>query len=129
MTDEPWTWPAFAAAIVASAVFALIVHELGHVLAAGALGGERFRVVVAWPALRVEADLPEGRGASLSFLAAGALANLGGAAALYGTSEKMALPAVLQIVVALLALAPIGTSDGARILAELKLLASRQEFE
>ena len=94
---------------------AIVVHELGHVLAAGALGGEGFRLTRVWPVVRVEASLPPGDGPEAAFLAAGALANLGGAAALAGAGALFAIPALLQVLMALLALVPIGTSDGARL--------------
>ena len=101
--------------LVAGVVGAFVVHELGHVLAAGALGGEGFRLTRVWPVVRVEATLPPGAANEAAFLAAGALANLGGAAALFNAGRPFHLAAALQLMVAVLALIPTGTSDGARL--------------
>lgn len=109
----PTAW--LVAVLVAGVVGAFVIHELGHVLAAGALGGERFRLTKVWPVIRVEATLPAGAANEAAFLAAGALANLGGAAALFNAGRAFHLAAALQLVVAVLALIPTGTSDGARL--------------
>jgi membrane-associated protease RseP (regulator of RpoE activity) len=114
---EPASLVDVAFVVVGSAAFALLLHEIGHLMAAGALGGEGFRVVRAWPTIRVEATLPDGRHFEAVFLLAGAIANVGAAAALWNASSTFALAAVLQLVVGALALLPVGESDGARLLA------------
>lgn len=114
----------FALTVAASLMAALLVHELGHVLAAGALGGHGFRLTRVWPALRVEATLPAGPGHEFTFFIAGAVANLGAAAALWGLRGADAamgpvfmIAAALQLLVGGVALLPVGQSDGARLLA------------
>ena len=109
----PW----LAAVVVGGGVAGLVVHELGHLLAAGALGGTNLRLRFGWPALQVEATLPKQPGALVVFLLAGAFANAGAAAALWSFGSLFRLAALLQIAVAVLALLPIGTSDGASLLA------------
>lgn len=113
------------AAVVASALAGLVVHELGHVLAAGALGARNLRFRVGWPALQLEATLPDLPGASLVFVVAGALANLGAAGALWGFAGWFRLAALVQLLVAASAMLPVGTSDGAQLLALLKAWRSR----
>jgi hypothetical protein len=107
-------------AVFASSLAGLVVHELGHVLAAGALGARDLRFRLGWPALQLEATLPDLPGAQLVFVAAGALANVGAAGALWGFHGVFRLAAVVQLVVAASALLPVGTSDGAKLLAMLK---------
>jgi hypothetical protein len=107
--------------IVGSLVAALMVHEGGHALAAKALGGEGLRVVVGWPAVRVEAKLPPGKENEAAFLVAGVMANLGAAGAMAQTSSwGLHLAAVVQLVSVVVNLLPLGTSDGARLLALVK---------
>lgn len=101
--------------VVVSAIAALLVHELGHLLAAGALGGTDLRLRLGWPALHVEATLPDQPGFLVVFLAAGAIANLGAAAALWGFGGVFKLAALVQLAMAAAALLPVGTSDGARL--------------
>lgn len=121
MQDAPAYVVTFLAWSVGGAVAGLAVHELGHLLAAGALGGRRLRLRFAWPVLRLEADLPDGPGVALSFLLAGALANLGAAGALWGLQRAerpwLGLAAATQVLVAVVSLVPIGESDGQRLLA------------
>lgn len=103
---------------IGSALAGLVVHELGHVLAAGALGGDSLRLRLAWPVLRIDAKLPDGPGYEVAFLLAGVLANLGGAGALFGMHRpQLALLGLGQLVVAGLSLLPFGESDGSRLLA------------
>jgi len=109
------TFAAFALATLAGIVAALIVHELGHVLAAGALGGHGFRLTRIWPAVRVEAVLPPGTGHEAVFLAGGVIANLGAAGALVGFGGVFAVAGALQLLFAVVALLPVGDSDGARL--------------
>jgi hypothetical protein len=124
-----------AVAVAVGLVAALAIHELGHVLAAGALGGHGFRITRIWPAIRVEAELPPGRGAEVVFLLAGAIANLGAAGALVGVAPlqgadapamhrpeaaAFAVAAAAQVLVGLVALLPIGDSDGARLWRRLR---------
>ncbi|HEY1097660.1 MAG TPA: hypothetical protein VGF99_01985 [Myxococcota bacterium] len=114
---EPQQWLLVAGV---AAVAAVVVHELGHLLAAGAFGGRRLRLVPGWPAFRVEAELPDVPGAFVVFVAAGALANIGAAVALVGLAERLPLlrvVAVVQVAMAVLAALPIGHSDGAQLLA------------
>ncbi len=106
---------------IAVAVFAaVVVHEGGHVLAAGALGGSGFRISKVWPVIRVEATIPDGPGHELVFLLAGAVANLGAAAALFGFGGRVELLALVQGVMAVLSLMPVGESDGARLVGLLR---------
>lgn len=128
------TYVQLAVAIVVGLVAALAIHELGHVLAAGALGGHGFRITRIWPAIRIEAELPPGRGAEVVFLLAGAIANLGAAGALAGfwgrfaplqganvqPADVFAVAAAAQLLVGLVALLPIGDSDGARLWRRLR---------
>jgi hypothetical protein len=109
------TLAAFAVAAAAGFVAALLVHELGHVLAAGALGGHDFRLTRIWPVVRVEAELPPGAGHQAVFLASGAIANVGAAGALVGWGGPFAVAGCLQVIFAVVALLPIGESDGARL--------------
>ncbi len=118
--SEALSPPAWVTVVVVSGVFGLLVHELGHVLAAGAMGGTGLRLRLGWPALRIEATLPDEPGFEIVFLLAGALANFGGAAALWGFGGVCRVAALVQIMVAVAALLPIGTSDGARLWAHLK---------
>ena len=109
-----------AATIVIAVVAAVVVHEGGHVLAAGALGGEGFRVTRVWPVIRVEATIPPGPGHELVFLLAGAVANLGAAAALFGFGGRLVLLGLIQGLMAVLSLVPVGESDGSRLVALIK---------
>ena len=109
----PQLLPGLALAMVAG----LVVHELGHVLAAGALGGHGFRITRVWPAVRIEATLPAGAGNEAVFLMGGAIANLGAAGALVSFGGVFALAAAVQVMLAVIALLPVGDSDGARLLA------------
>jgi hypothetical protein len=109
------TFLQLAVAVVVGLIAALIVHELGHVLAAGALGGHGFRVTRIWPAVRIEAELPPGRGHEVVFLLGGAIANLGAAGALVGFGGTFAVAGALQVLFAVVALVPIGDGDGARL--------------
>jgi hypothetical protein len=102
-------------ATVVGVLAALVVHELGHVLAAGALGGHGFRLARIWPAVRVEAELPPGHGNEAVFLLGGVIANLGAAGALVGFGGVFALAGALQLLLGAVALLPIGNSDGARL--------------
>ena len=105
------------AVVVASVVAALLVHEGGHALAAKALGGEGLRLVLGWPAVRVEVKLPPGKEIEAAFLLAGALANLGAAGAMANTtSSGFHFAAGVQLASAIVNLVPLGTSDGARLL-------------
>lgn len=104
-----------ALSTLAGVVAGLVVHEGGHVLAAGALGGRDFRLTRIWPALRVEAELPAGRGNEAVFLAGGVIANVGAAGALFGFGGAFAVAAALQVLVGVVALVPVGESDGARL--------------
>ncbi len=108
-----------------SAVAGLVVHELGHVLAAGALGARDLRFRFGWPALQLEATLPDLPGAQLVFVVAGALANIGAAGALWGFHGLFRLAALVQLLVAASAMLPVGTSDGARLLAMFRAWRSR----
>jgi len=114
---DPLTPADIVIVVVVSGIAALLVHELGHLLAAGALGGSNLRLRFGWPALRVEATLPEQPGFLVVFLAAGAIANLGAAAALWGFAGVFRIAALVQLAMAAAALLPVGTSDGARLLA------------
>ena len=100
---------------VASVAAAVVVHELGHLLAAGAFGASKLRLRAGWPAVRVEADLPDEPGAVVVFLTAGAVANVGAAAALWGFGGLFALAAIFQLLMAASALLPVGNSDGAQL--------------
>ena len=106
-------------------VSALVLHELGHALAAGLFGGRIERMQWRGLGARVIADLP-GRRAQVAFLLAGAGANAlaaGLTCALAigaGSSTMMAAMALvsgIQSLHAALSLVPSGTNDGARLLA------------
>ena len=105
----------FVAVIAAAAVAAVVVHEGGHVLAAGALGGSGFRITRVWPVIRVEATIPEGPGYEAVFLVAGAMANLGAAGALFGFGGPFAIAGAVQGLMAVLSVLPVGESDGSRL--------------
>ena len=106
------------ALLLGSVAAALAVHEAGHALAANALGGQRLRLVLGWPAVRVEVDLPRGREIEAVFLVAGGMANLGAAGSLWQTTSwAFHLAAGVQLLSVVVNLLPFGTSDGARLLA------------
>ena len=113
----------YAVVIAVAAVVALVVHEAGHAVAALALGGEQLRLVPGWPALRVEATLPDGPGVEFAFVVAGVLANVGAAGGLLMVPAPEPWPgvllvaAVVQLVCVVVNLLPAGRSDGARLLA------------
>lgn len=112
-------------AIGLSSLAGLVVHELGHVLAAGALGARDLRFRLGWPALQLEATLPDLPGASFVFVVAGVLANVGAAGALWGFHGLFRLAALVQLLVAASALLPVGTSDGAKLLMMFRAWRSR----
>lgn len=123
-----------AGSLVLGLASALLLHELGHVLAARLLGGRVLRVRWRGLAARVEAELPHRRAQGL-FLLAGAGANLVVAAlglslAIVARSSTMAsamgLFAGMHLLHALLALLPVGRSDGARL---QELARARREGE
>ncbi|MCC7075407.1 MAG: hypothetical protein IT383_29110 [Deltaproteobacteria bacterium] len=116
-----------AAAILAGLASVLLVHELGHVVAALLCGGRVERVQWRGLSARVIAELPDQR-AQLLFFLAGALATascalLLGALAFVVESPTMALVmglvAGMHLAHAAFALWPSGESDGARLRALL----------
>ncbi|MDP2344773.1 MAG: hypothetical protein Q8O67_27750 [Deltaproteobacteria bacterium] len=111
----------FIGLLAASIAAALVVHEAGHALAAKALGGEGLRVVLGWPAVRVEVKLPAGKEIEAAFLVAGVMANLGAAGAMAQTSSSsFHVAAIVQLVSVVVNVLPLGTSDGARLIGLLR---------
>lgn len=97
----------------------LLLHELGHALAAVALGGRVVRVRFAGLGAKVEADLPS-VAAQRRFLCAGAGANVGVAAVLAGLAfvdgwSTLWAVSGMHLLFATFALVPAGSNDGARL--------------
>lgn len=117
-----------AGALALGLATALLLHELGHVVAALVLGGRVERVRWSGLGARVVAELPSRRAQAL-FLLAGAGANLVVAAAALALAfaarsstmaGAMGLFAGMHLLHALFALLPVGESDGARLRALAK---------
>ena len=105
-------------AVVVGGVVALVVHEAGHLIAARLLGAKTVRLRLAWPRVRVEADVPPDGWRLVVFLAAGPLANVVAAALAFATGEGRGLiVGLVNGAFALANLVPRGGSDGARLLA------------
>lgn len=109
--------------LLAGLASALVVHELGHVVAAALTGGRVLGVHWRWLSAQVDADLPTPR-AQVAFLLAGAGANvvvaLAALALAFAVGSRtmsvvMGLAAGMHLLHALFALVPSGTSDGARL--------------
>lgn len=97
---------------------ALLVHLLAQWVAAKAVGAVDISVAVGWPAIVLRASVGKARELEASVIVAGAMANLGGAGALFSTTDsRMHIAGGLQLGFALLCLLPVGHSDGARLLA------------
>ncbi|OGQ09751.1 MAG: hypothetical protein A2138_11135 [Deltaproteobacteria bacterium RBG_16_71_12] len=110
-------------ALVGGLVSALVLHELGHALAALLVGGRVVRVVWRGLGAHVVAEVPTAR-AQRAFLLAGSLVNLlavvlVGALAFTVRSSTMAMAMALiagmHLLHAAFALVPSGTNDGARV--------------
>ncbi len=112
-----------ATALVVGVVVAVAVHEAGHAAAARMVGATAVRVRWGWPAARVEADLPPGRGREALFLLAGAVANVVVAVVAVALGGPGVVVGAVSAAFALVTLVPQGTSDGARLRALVRASA------
>lgn len=118
-------WAALLGACAAGTVLALVLHEGAHLLVARLLGGTELRLRWRGLTAQVEATLADARRA-LAFTLAGPAANVVAGIALVvvpldapldDLHDPARVVGLVNLLLALSALVPTGTSDGARALA------------